>query len=245
MKQPIKKQIDNFLDSIKKRDEKVKEIIDGLEKFYADVKSDEEWLYGEKDPETGERVKAGWKEKAETDIRQKMVEVSRLLAGATTAGLANSFDEYRQDARESAQWCARFFYFILVVLSGIGAWFYWSSVGDGYEEFFQNLPYRLLVIAPIVWLALVVSKRRSEFFRLEQEYAHKTAIAKSYLSFEEQIEQLGITDNALKSDLMQLTLEAISANVATTLEKKHGDNLPMIEVLKTASKKATPKKGGE
>ena len=232
MKQPIKKQIDDSLQSIQADSKKAQVLLENIQKFDEQVKSLDAWLYGEKDTETDKRVGSGWKENAERNVKQKLEEVSNLLAGATTAGLANSFNEYREAAHNSAKWYGLFFYLIVVALSSIGFWFYWSSVGDGYEKFFQNLPYRLLVIAPVVWLALVVSKRRSEFFRLEQEYAHKTAIAKSYLSFEEQINQLDITDNELKAELMKLTLEAISVNAATTLEKKHGDDLPVAGAIK-------------
>ena len=230
MGKSIKKQIDDLLKSMQKHEATAKDFRDGLGKFYEDVKNDDVWLYGEKDPETGERIGGGWKKKTETEIHEKMEAISNLLDRATTAGLAHSFDEYRKDASKSAERYGQLFYGIVAVLLVVGLWTYLETNG-GYQQFFENIPSRLVIVAPLIWLALFMSKRRSEFFRLEQEYAHKTAVAQSYLSFKDQIEKLKENDE-MKIKLMESALETISVNAAATLDKKHGDDLPMIEALK-------------
>lgn len=230
MGRSIKKQIDDLLKSMQEHEATAKDFRDGLKKFYEDVKNDDVWLYGEKDPETGKRVGSGWKEKTETEIKEKMKAVSDLLDRATNAGLAHSFDEYRKEASKSAKHYGLLFYGIVAALLGVGLWTYLETNG-GYQQFFENIPSRLVIVAPLIWLALFVSKRRSEFFRLEQEYAHKTAVAQSYLSFKDQIEKLNESDE-MKASLMKSALETISVNAAATLDKKHGDGLPLTEALK-------------
>ena len=57
-----------------------------------------------------------------------------------------------------------------------------------------HLLYSTPVLGPVLWIVLSASKRRSEFQRLQQEYAHKEALAKSYAGFKEQIDSLDKDD---------------------------------------------------
>ena len=72
----------------------------------------------------------------------------------------------------------------------------------------------------MIWVAVYASKRRSENQRLEQEYAHKEALARSYISYKKQISELGKEDNVLLEKLILEAINAISYNASKTLDKK-------------------------
>lgn len=76
-----------------------------------------------------------------------------------------------------------FFGSLAITIDSIGAYYInfkslndWNTV---LRELINKLPFYL----PIVWLAFFASRRLSEYQRLQQEYAHKEALAKSYHSY--------------------------------------------------------------
>src|SRR6185312_17547490 len=80
---------------------------------------------------------------------------------------------------------------LLVNVESVGLWWVkfvhlsdWASIGI-------SVAHKLPFYVPLVWLAYFASRRRSEFQRLEQEYAHKESLAKSYDSYRQQIDELG------------------------------------------------------
>src|SRR5690606_2016354 len=103
----------------------------------------------------------------------------------------------------------------------------WASVG-------RSVAHKLPFYAPLVWLAYYASKRRSEFQRLEQEYAHKEALAKSYDSYRKQIEDLSGDSDQLMRDLLAKAVSAIAFNASASLDGKHGDKIPMHEIIEKA-----------
>ena len=79
---------------------------------------------------------------------------------------------------------------------------------------------------PFIWLAIFCSNRRKEAMRLEQEYAHKVAVASSYASYKEQISNLNETNPELLKELMASTINIISKNPSDFLDKsKSSDKL--------------------
>ncbi len=88
----------------------------------------------------------------------------------------------------------------------------------------NNLLFKLPLYVPLVWLALYASKRRSENQRLEQEYAHKEALAKSYSSYKQQIKELKQEDQLLLIKLLDSAIAAMANNASDVLDKKHGDS---------------------
>ena len=100
------------------------------------------------------------------------------------------------------------------------------------NEISNNLMHSLPFTIPLIWLAIYASKRRSENQRLEQEYAHKETLAKSYSGYKQQIEQLSEKDKELLAKLLTAAIDSISYNASNTLDKKHGDGTVFQEILK-------------
>ena len=104
---------------------------------------------------------------------------------------------------------------------------------------FENILLHLLQNLPLwavgTWLGFNLNKRANEAARLEQEYAHKTAVTQSYQGFKEQIDKLTDNDPELHKDLkskhIQVAIDAIGYNPSQILDNKHGELPPFLALL--------------
>ncbi|KEA61855.1 hypothetical protein ADIMK_4002 [Marinobacterium lacunae] len=184
---------------------------------------------------------------AEQNVQYKALneQINSLLPGATSAGLAHAYHDMKKSFEQpirSANWL---FYgsigglvliSFLLSIDGIGGESIISFAHlTGWEALIQSFLYKLPAYAPILWLAFYASKRRSECHRLQQEYAHKEALAKSYHSYKQQIEALNATDPEMLQSLIKRSIDTIAYNAAETLDKRHGDKPPIQEVAEKAA----------
>lgn len=187
-----------------------------------------------------EELEAFKKQKQET-YSILIEEINSLLPGATSAGLATAYKDLKVASETQVTKYSKIFYWSLGGLSLMAAILVVHKIGgEQWIEFIdindpliwlQKLIYKLPLLGPLLWLILFSSKRRSEFQRLQQEYAHKEALAKSYHSFRKQIEGLNEKDEALMKQLLESAITAISFNASTTLDGKHGDKIPVQEII--------------
>jgi hypothetical protein len=80
-------------------------------------------------------------------------------------------------------------------------------------------------------LALFSSTRRSQYERLQQEYAHKEALATSYESYKKQLQDLKGDSDALQRELISKAIEAVAYNASITLDGKHQEKLPSQQLI--------------
>jgi len=173
-------------------------------------------------------------------------EIESLIPGATSAGLASAYRALRRSFAAPLKTYARLFYISVALLFTISFVSVIKSIGFWHIELveisdpvslFNNLVFKLPFLLPVLWLAIFASKRRSEAQRLQQEYAHKEALAKSYQSFKKQIDDLGEKDSELLKQLLETAIKAVAFNASSTLDKKHGDNMPTQSLLEKIAEK--------
>ena len=123
---------------------------------------------------------------------------------------------------------------LLVNVVSIGFWSIEFVHLTDWPSVVRLLTHKLPFYIPLVWLAYFSSKRRSEFQRLQQEYAHKEALAKSYDSYRRQIDELGSEGDELRRDLLAKSVDAIAFNASSSLDGKHGDKIPLQEAVEQA-----------
>jgi hypothetical protein len=100
-----------------------------------------------------------------------------------------------------------------------------------WEEMLQVLLLRAPIVVPVVWVAIFSATRRSQYERLQQEYAHKEALASSYESYKKQLQDLKVDADALQRELIAKAIEAIGYNASATLDGNHVEKLPVLQVL--------------
>lgn len=168
-------------------------------------------------------------------------EIESLLPGATSAGLATAYKDMKNSFDAPIEHSSRVFYWsigllvlasFLLAIDSIGGEHWISFVKfDSWEIVLKGLVYKIPFYAPVLWLAFYATKRRSEYQRLQQEYAHKEALAKSYNSYKKQIEQLDDEDVAMQKEFIMKAIDAIAYNASGTLDGRHGDKMPAHDLI--------------
>ena len=171
-------------------------------------------------------------------------QIEELLPGATSAGLATAYRSMRKSFSKPIKQYSYLFYSAVAILTLTTLISSIDSVGTANElikfvditdlsGLLNSLLHKLPIIIPVLWLALFASKRRSEAQRLQQEYAHKEALAKSYQNFKTQIDKLNLPEQKelLMEKLLSAAIDAVAANASDTLDKKHDDKTPVQEGL--------------
>jgi hypothetical protein len=173
-------------------------------------------------------------------------EIETLLPGATSAGLASAYSEMKNSFEKPIQNATWLFFGSLGVMI-LGTMVLsidkisWETgitfiAPTDWDSILKGLVYKIPFYAPVLWLAFYATKRRSEYHRLQQEYSHKEAFSKSYHNYKLQLQDLQV-DDGLQIELIKKAIDAIAYNASQTLDKKHGDKMPIQEIIeKTVDK---------
>ncbi|WP_417664949.1 hypothetical protein [Pseudidiomarina sp.] len=179
--------------------------------------------------------------KKEQEIKYKTLneQIESLLPGATSAGLATAYRAMRKSFSQPIKQYSNLFYVSVAILTVIAfistVDTFWTDTEifkfvdvSNMSNLLSNLTYKLPIILPVLWLALFASRRRNEAQRLQQEYAHKEALAKSYQSFKDQIDNLkdGKKEELLEQ-LLAAAIGAVAANASESLDRKHNEETPI------------------
>lgn len=169
--------------------------------------------------------------------------IESLLPGATSAGLASAYGELKNSFGDRITTNTRIFYGavgvlpVMAFLAAIESFTLWPfavnfAAVPTFEAILRLSLLRLPFIVPIVWLAIFASMRRSQYERLQQEYAHKEALAASYENYRTQLDKLQVPDiDTLKKDLIAKAIDAIAFNASSTLNGQHMEKMPMEHAL--------------
>lgn len=211
--------------------------------YYVDVfgsKNDEGVFEGGLKDEIVAREKHLEQFKSQQELKYSALndKIESLLPGATSAGLASAYSEMKASFDAPIKNYSVLFYgsisalmliSFISITQELGLFFIKFVDVSNFSNLVSNVLYKLPIIVPILWLTLFASKRRSEALRLQQEYAHKEALAKSYQNFRMQIEELEQSDPELMKKLLSSAIDAVSKNASDTLDKNHGDKTPAQE----------------
>ena len=253
-----KEEISQYLKISKDATTEISTKVDNLNKFYVKIfgeLNDEEERVGGLKSELDKRINTlDSFEKEQQKVHKKTLEdklieikkyeqeqqvhnknlfeqIKSLLPSATSAGLAKAYHDERKTFENPILWWNIAFVVSLLIISVVS--FVTLKDLQTMEDFGKSILHSLPISGPLIWLAIYSSKRRSENQRLEQEYAHKEALAKSYSSYKQQIESLKQEDQELLIKLLGTAITTMSYNASETLDKKHGDGTPAQEIVKS------------
>jgi hypothetical protein len=219
----------------------IEQRIKDLENF----KSEQEKIYNEEMASRLESLKK-YEQEQQANNKNLFEQIESLLPGATSTGLAKAYQDMKESFNKPIKSWNRVFIASIVIMfistfvsfvdigivkDNVTTLFSFKQMGD-FTSTLNNLLFKLPLYAPLIWLAIFASKRRSENQRLQQEYAHKEALAKSYVSYKMQIDELNQEDKKLLEKLLDSSINTVSHNASESLDKKHGDSTPMQETIK-------------
>lgn len=169
-----------------------------------------------------ETVKKAFKNKVEqSEIEYKKLydKISGLLPGATSAGLAASYETAKKKYKVGLFW----FGFILSLLAVSSIYFvsYYSLFTEPDRVTAVNIIMRFGLGVPFLWMAWFFQHLISQYTRLQEEYSHKEQVMRLYEGFSREISKVDTTDNEKGPmiELMKMMLETINMNPAVTLGK--------------------------
>jgi hypothetical protein len=226
----------------------VQDQVDELGKFHTDI-------FGE--PSSASELAGGLK--GEIDRRRKdlsafegeqkiktaalLEKINALLPGATSAGLASSYKALKEEFKTPINNYTKAFYGSLLLMIVIAAMMSISQIRiypvaeivfidvAQWDAIIRALIYKTPFVAPVIWLAIFSAKRRSQYERLQQEYAHKEALATSYESYKTQLMELKVDSEELQRVLIDRAIQAIAYNASVTLDGKHEEKPPVFQFL--------------
>lgn len=158
-------------------------------------------------------------------------QINSLIGKATDASLATSYKE----AKDSYDWSIWIWNAIFVSSMTIFIIIAYKSVPiidfNDFKSVLNVIISRLPFYIPLGWLAIFATRRRNEIKRLQEEYRHKEAAAKSYSGYKEQIKEVQNDKERddLIAKLMDNLVEMTSENPNKTLDKAKKENIPTIE----------------
>lgn len=223
-------------------------------------------IFGSVDEESGKEIPGlkGELEARVTQIDQYEVDqharhdtlfkkIEDLLPGANSAGLASAYREMKMGFDKPIKNYTIYFYCSLTLL-GFGSLLLWvesfsiwppaiTFVGvKPWEELLRSLLGRAAFFIPVVWLAIFSATRRSQYERLQQEYAHKESFASSYDSYKKELKELGEATSDLQKQLLDKAIIAVAFNASSTLDgKSHVEKPPTLKFLEGVDPEALKK----
>lgn len=156
-----------------------------------------------------------------------------ILDDSSEAGLAGGFVTKRKEAN----WVRLIS--LVVLISAIAFLFIFNYNFLEKKDFedikWGTILFKLSINAPIIWIATIANTNMNKFSRLEQDYSHKEALAKSYERYRSEIQQLELlgVDGAenLKVKLLETNLDAFRVNPASYANDSKKD-ISIIELIK-------------
>lgn len=144
---------------------------------------------------------------------------------SSEAGLAGGFVLKGNEAKRGQ--ALSIIVFIVAVLVIFGFNIYLFDKSDFLNMKWDTFLFKILINAPLIWVATIANINLNRFSKLEQEYSHKEALAKSYERYKaeiQELEKLGITGSEeLKLRLLEINLEAFKVNPAQSSDKAKSD----------------------
>lgn len=170
--------------------------------------------------------------------------IEELLPGATSAGLASAFRERKESFRvPKILWGSVFVLSIIALL--LVAYFdpiSFEKVTLNHESIFPYILVRLPFAIPIVWLAIYAGRRHSQALRLEEDYAHKEVLSKSFEGYKTQLIEIesGSDEKEATLNLIERTLAALSLHPGRIYQGKHEDITPFHSLTSIFGRKKKP-----
>jgi hypothetical protein len=176
--------------------------------------------------------------------------IEALLPGATSAGLASSFNAQKARFQTSqTQWIWTFGGCIaLLVLIALPSFFatmgipiFGHQLDPSWNGTWRSFALRLPIVLPLVWLAVYAGRNYMLSLRLEEDYAYKEAISTAFEGYKREMEQIAageLTATSPVNILCANVLNAISERPGRMYEGKHTDINLMTEARNALEKGA-------
>lgn len=162
----------------------------------------------------------------------------KVLNHASNAGLAGGFHEKGKQARNRQVLNAFVFIGVLILLVCFN--FKTIDFTKLDEITLTSITVRLILNIPLIWIATVANINLNKYSKLEQEYGHKEALAKSFEKYKSEISTLHSDDDEsiyLQNKLLEINLDAFKKNPSDGMDTAKSDSI-LDKFLSSTSNKS-------
>ena len=212
-----------FISSLDDEGNEIPSITSQIDKKKTDLETFHTKIFGDKNAQ-----KISLADALDERLKQlKLVEdeARNVMKMSSTAGLAGGFFEKAKEARHN-KWGSLAVFAASLILLAIFNFKHinWENLDS---ITLQSIAIRVMLNIPLLWLATVANINLNKYSRLEQEYGHKEALAKSYEKYRDEISKLPSLDTevddpamaTLHAELIKLNLEAFKKNPTDDMDK--------------------------
>jgi chemotaxis protein histidine kinase CheA len=170
------------------------------------------------------------------ESEEQLKQITGLLPGATSAGLASAFDKRRQTFLEPGKRWQYIFIGslgLLVLLAGTGLIQSWMHEGPmDFHDVATLWLIRLPIAGALVWAALHSSRESALANRLEEDYGYKATVASSFQGFQRQMKEIAgtATEGSALSKLCEDTLSTLASPPGRIYDKHSLTTSPSKEI---------------
>lgn len=157
------------------------------------------------------------------DFKNLKEKINSLLSGAAATGLAKAYYDQKGDYKTpKLVWGTSFAIAIIgIVVTGAAEYGQISDISTALESFIVKLPF----IVAFIWLGTFSARRYKENKRLEEEYAHREALAKTYMGYKDE----DFSNNKKASEALdEALIDAFSKNPGELLDDVSENDRPRI-----------------
>ncbi len=169
-----------------------------------------------------------YKEKFENLYKEKDAEISELLPGVTSKGLAKAYKDEKEDMQKNIEWwnCVFVGSMVIFILSFLVYFIFSFYENFTYVNFLRAFPFLFFS----GFFTYYSTKQIAEYKRMASEYAYKQRLNQTYKGYETQIKETN--NEELKNQLLRIMLDSAENNPSKILDKK-GEipSLSMIEKM--------------
>ena len=207
-------EINQNIVEIKQEIDEIKRDVENRQKSIRDFHFE---LFAGEEGETPGRVLSikdqiqSFQKNSEKQFEELKTRIEGLLPGATSAGLASSYQDAQKEKKTWPYWIG--FVTSLALLMGQ---YYYYFVYNAPSVDLSTVVIRVTIGFPLIWIAWFCQKSISQMTRISEEYRHKEKMMRIYDGFSKQIEQSTVAEEAesKKVDLISVIIGAIGKNPA-------------------------------
>lgn len=155
-------------------------------------------------------------------------EISKTLAAANRVGMAGSFHSRKEELRASLIIWGLCFVLSIGTILGIGVWLIFPYIGPtGLQMSLEDVGLKVIVVAPLVWLAWMSARQYGYTSRIREDYSYKYATAMAFEGYKKHAQEI---DEELLQQLMRQAIEAVGQNPIRLYSAKDNHATPLQEL---------------
>ena len=158
-------------------------------------------------------------------------EIANTLAAANRVGMAGSFYSRKRELRTSLVIWGLCFVISICSILAISIWLifpYIQSLDTALK--IEDIGLKILIVAPLVWLAWMSAKQYGYVARIREDYSFKYATAMAFEGYKKQAQEINDT---LLEQLMLQAIEAVGQNPIRLYSNGGDQNLRVLGRIET------------